>query len=157
MHQAGFLECKLGGCFLMFFYDFFHLPSNNEVYLVFAAYALVGIGAAAYSPAKYGILTELLPAKDLVKGNGWIEALTVLSIIFGVLLGGVLINPKVSTMLLGFDMPFITTDIKTPAESAIIVIMFLYAIAAGFNLLIPVTGAQYPKQERNPLRLIKWE
>jgi MFS family permease len=47
------------------------------------AYALVGLGAAAYSPAKYGILTELLPARQLVIANGWIEGATVASIILG--------------------------------------------------------------------------
>ncbi|MGA1160516.1 MAG: MFS transporter, partial [Burkholderiaceae bacterium] len=41
------------------------------------AYAVVGLGAAAYSPAKYGILTELLPPSQLVKANGWIEGLTI--------------------------------------------------------------------------------
>ncbi|HMM87486.1 MFS transporter, partial [Azohydromonas sp.] len=46
-----------------------------------AAYAIVGLGAAAYSPAKYGILTELLPPSQLVKANGWIEGLTIASII----------------------------------------------------------------------------
>ena len=52
------------------------------------AYGVVGLGAAAYSPAKYGILTELLPASQLVKANGWIEGLTIGSIILGVVLGG---------------------------------------------------------------------
>ena len=60
------------------------------------AYAIVGIGAAAYSPAKYGILTELLPASQLVKANGWIEGLTIASIILGVLLGGQLVGPNLS-------------------------------------------------------------
>jgi LPLT family lysophospholipid transporter-like MFS transporter len=57
------------------------------------AYAVVGLGAAAYSPAKYGILTELLPPSQLVKANGWIEGLTIASIILGVLLGGQLVGP----------------------------------------------------------------
>jgi MFS family permease len=61
---------KVGGCALMFM----HVHP-------LAAYAVVGFGAAAYSPAKYGILTELLPAEKLVAANGWIEGLTVSSII----------------------------------------------------------------------------
>src|SRR3989338_1342153 len=52
------------------------------------AYAVVGLGAAAYSPAKYGILTELLPPSQLVKANGWIDGLTIASLILGILLGG---------------------------------------------------------------------
>src|SRR4030095_8535819 len=62
-----------------------------------AAYAIVGLGAAAYSPAKYSILTELLPPHQLVIANGWIEGTTVGSIILGFLLGGTLINPKITT------------------------------------------------------------
>ena len=58
------------------------------------SYAVVGLGAAAYSPAKYGILTELLPPSQLVKANGWIEGLTIASIILGVLLGGQLVGRR---------------------------------------------------------------
>ena len=60
------------------------------------AYAVVGLGAAAYSPAKYGILTEYLPHRLLVVANGWIEGLTVLAIILGVVIGGTLIQPGVA-------------------------------------------------------------
>ncbi len=118
------------------------------------AYAVVGFGAAAYSPAKYGILTELLPPEKLVVANGWIEGLTVSSIILGVLLGGWLISPHLSATLLSFDMPILTTTIDTPAESAILVIAGVYVLAALFNLYIPDTGARYPRQESNPLRLL---
>jgi MFS transporter, LPLT family, lysophospholipid transporter len=105
------------------------------------AYAIVGLGAAAYSPAKYGILTELLPNSQLVKANGWIEGLTILSIIFGVVLGGQLVGTSVSGHLLAFDLPGIDTGIDTPAESAIASMVLLYAIAAAFNLRIPRTDA----------------
>jgi MFS transporter, LPLT family, lysophospholipid transporter len=105
------------------------------------AYAVVGLGAAAYSPAKYGILTELLPPSQLVKGNGWIEGLTVGSIILGILLGGQLVGPRVAPILLGLDFPFIQTSVDTAPEAAISVIVFLYVIAALFNLYIPRTTA----------------
>jgi len=72
---------KVSGCLLMFCYAGFGLDPAQQVLLVCAAYGIVGIGAAAYSPAKYGILTELLPASQLVKANGWIEGLTIASII----------------------------------------------------------------------------
>jgi MFS family permease len=119
------------------------------------AYAIVGLGAAAYSPAKYGILTELLPPQQLVIANGWIEGTTVGSIILGVLLGGVLVSPKVATALLAFDLPVIDTGVDTPPGAAISVIMGLYVIAAIFNKFIPDTGVDHRIVSRNPLYLIR--
>jgi hypothetical protein len=119
------------------------------------SYAIVGLGAAAYSPAKYGILTELLPPERLVAANGWIEGLTVGSIILGTVLGGVLISVGVSSRLLGFDLPVIETGIDTPAEAAILVIMMIYIIAALINLKIPDTGARYVAQKTNPIELVQ--
>ncbi len=104
------------------------------------SYAIVGLGAAAYSPAKYGILTELLPPSLLVKANGWIEGLTIGSIILGVLIGGQLVGPVAASFLLGFDVPLIDTGIDTPPEAAISVIVLLYGLAAWFNTRIPQTG-----------------
>ncbi|WP_353431390.1 lysophospholipid transporter LplT [Polynucleobacter sp. MWH-UH23A] len=119
------------------------------------SYAIVGLGAAAYSPAKYGILTELLPPEKLVAANGWIEGLTVGSIILGTVLGGVLISSTVSQSLLALDMPTFDTGIDTPAESAILIIMMIYVVAALINLKIPDTGARYVSQKTNPIALIK--
>ena len=119
------------------------------------AYAVVGFGAAAYSPAKYGILTELLPARQLVVANGWIEGTTVASIILGVLLGGALVSEKVSTIMLGFDLPMIDTGIDTPPEAAIVIIVFFYAIAAIFNWYIPHTGVDHRTPSKNPIYLIR--
>jgi len=119
------------------------------------SYAIVGLGAAAYSPAKYGILTELLPPEKLVAANGWIEGLTVGSIILGTVLGGVLISSSVSQSLLSLDIPILETGVDTPAESAIMIIMMIYVIAALINLKIPDTGARYVSQKTNPIELIK--
>jgi len=105
------------------------------------AYAIVGLGAAAYSPAKYGILTELLPNSQLVKANGWIEGLTIGSIILGVLLGGQLVGHMVSHYLLMVDLPMVDTGIDTAPEAAITSLILLYVIAALFNLKIPRTEA----------------
>ena len=119
------------------------------------AYALVGLGAAAYSPAKYGILTELLPPQQLVVANGWIEGATVGSIIIGVLLGGALITPRVSTMLLGIDLPAIDLPIDTAPEAAISVIMALYLVAAIINAFIPDTGVDHRVPSKNPFYLVR--
>jgi MFS family permease len=115
-----------------------------------AAYALVGLGAAAYSPAKYGILTEYLPHRKLVIANGWIEGLTVASIILGTVLGGVLIHVRISGVLLHFDLPLIDTPIDTPAEAAIGLIVAVYAIAALFNLKVPSTGVSLKPLPAHP-------
>ena len=118
------------------------------------AYAIVGLGAAAYSPAKYGILTELLPPSQLVKANGWIEGLTIASIILGILLGGQLVGAVVSGKLLAFDCPFIDTGVDTAPEAAIFVLIFLYALAAWFNTRIPHTGVEMRPIPKNPLELV---
>ena len=118
------------------------------------AYAIVGLGAAAYSPAKYGILTELLPSSQLVKANGWIEGLTITSIILGVLLGGQLVGNAISSKLLSIDFPLIATSIDTPPEAAISVLIFLYLIAAWFNTRIPSTGVEMRPMPRNKLELL---
>ncbi|MBD8564832.1 lysophospholipid transporter LplT [Oxalobacteraceae sp. CFBP 13730] len=133
---------KVFGCALMFF----------TVHPLIS-YAVVGFGAAVYSPAKYGILTELLPPEKLVPANGWIEGLTVMSIILGTVLGGTLVSPRGSGFLLSFDLlPRIGID--TPAEAAMAVVVAIYILAAIFNLRIPDTGARYEHQERNPIKLI---
>ena len=118
------------------------------------AYAIVGLGAAAYSPAKYGILTELLPASQLVKANGWIEGLTIASIILGVLLGGQLVGPAVSSVLLSLDVPFLDTGIDTPPEAAIAMMVLVYMLAAWFNTRIPLTGVDMRPMPGNPLILM---
>ena len=119
------------------------------------AYAIVGLGAAAYSPAKYGILTEYLPHRQLVVANGWIEGLTVASIILGTMLGGLLIHVRVSGALLGFDMPLIESSIDTAGEAAIALIVVVYAIAALFNLEVPNTGVALKKLPSDPMDTLK--
>jgi LPLT family lysophospholipid transporter-like MFS transporter len=119
------------------------------------SYAFVGLGAAAYSPAKYGILTELLPTSQLVKANGWIEGLTILSIILGVLLGGQLIGPKIAPLLLGIHVPFIDFGIDTAPAAAIACMVVLYAIAALFNLRIPRTDAELQPLSGNVPELVR--
>lgn len=119
------------------------------------AYAVVGLGAAAYSPAKYGILTEYLPHNRLVAANGWIEGLTVSSIILGTVLGGILIAPKVSGYLLGIDVPVLDTNIDTAAEIAIAIVTSVYLVAAVFNLYIPSTGVPLKALPSNPWDTVK--
>jgi MFS family permease len=131
---------KLFGCIAM-------LAGVNPL----LAYAVAGLGAAAYSPAKYGILTEYLPPDKLVLANSWMEGLTVVAIVLGALLGGILIGPNISgQMLQWWDVPLIDTGIDSAPELAISVITVIYVIAALFNLYIPRVPIEHKPLSRNP-------
>jgi len=132
---------KIIGCILLFF--------AAHQFSALGAYAVVGLGAAAYSPAKYGILTELLPPEKLVIANGWMEGLTVASIVLGTVIGGLLITPSVALVLLSLDLPLI----KTAVDASIIIIMLFYGIAAVTNLFIPDTGIDHRILKKNPIFL----
>ena len=99
------------------------------------AYAIVGIGAAAYSPAKYGILTEILPTNLLVAANGWVEGSTVAAIILGAMFGGVIAV---------YDV-----------DLAIITISILYLIAAIFNKYMPDVPINHKLKKNDPWSLVK--
>ena len=134
---------KIIGCGMMFF------GAHPLV-----AYAVVGLGAAAYSPAKYGILTEYLPHRLLVVANGWIEGLTVGAIILGVVIGGLLIKPDIAAAMLSFDFPIIDTGVDTVGEMTIAIVAVLYLIAAAFNYYVPDTGVDHKQLKKNPIYLI---
>jgi len=134
---------KIAGCLMMLF-------GTHPL----MSYAVVGLGAAAYSPAKYGILTEMLPASQLVKANGWIEGLTIASIILGVLLGGQLVGSHLSARLLAFDFPLIDTGVDTPAEAAVSALILVYLLAAWFNTRIPDTGVEMRPMPRRLITLL---
>ncbi|MEF8731061.1 MAG: lysophospholipid transporter LplT [Candidatus Accumulibacter meliphilus] len=119
------------------------------------AYAVVGLGAAAYSPAKYGILTEYLPHRLLVVANGWIEGLTVSAIILGVVIGGLLIRPDIAESLLSLDLPLLNTGVDTVGEMAICFVAVFYVLASLFNLYIPDTGVDHRVLHKNPLYLLR--
>lgn len=130
---------KIGGCLLLLF--------GSHPLL---AYGVVGAGAAAYSPAKYGILSEILPPEKLVAANGWMEGLTVISIILGIVLGGVLVDPVVGEALVDFaHVPVVGQT--TLADAAIAVVTLVYVVAALINLKIRDTGAKYPNARFNAL------
>src|SRR5258708_2339849 len=120
------------------------------------AYGLVGVGAAMYSPAKYGILTEFLPHQKLVLANGWMEGLTVASIILGSILGGIMVSSKFASYVFArVDLPLIETGIDTPPELGIAVILGFYFIAAMINLRIPKVAIDHKLQKRNPIFIMQ--
>lgn len=99
------------------------------------AYAIVGIGAAAYSPAKYGILTEMLPSNQLIKANAWVEGTTVSAIILGPVLGSTI----------AADNPYF----------GIAIIAVVYLFAAFFNHFIPKVPIDHKVAQRSLTFLVK--
>lgn len=99
------------------------------------AYAIVGIGAAAYSPAKYGILTEMLPSHQLIKANAWMEGTTVTAIILGPVFG--------------------STIAANDPYFGIAVIAGIYLVAAIFNHYIPKVPIDHKMPQRNFVFLMR--
>src|ERR1700761_515847 len=100
------------------------------------AYGVVGLGAAAYSPAKYGILTELLPPQKLIAANAWLESATVGSTILGTVIGGALVSQVVGRWVTHAHLPLV----NTAAHAALCAVMLIYASAAVINVFIPDTA-----------------
>lgn len=136
---------KIAGCLMM-------LLGVNPL----LAYAVVGLGAAAYSPAKYGILTELLPPSQLVKANGWIEGLTIGSIILGTVLGGVLVDPKLFAYLTqpGSILAWASELLHAAPQLAIACMTLVYLLASIVNMRIPHTGVAMHALPKNLLTLL---
>lgn len=99
------------------------------------AYNLVGLGSAAYSPAKYGILSEIVPADKLVTANSLMEGSTIVAILLGTVLGGTLADESVILSLAG--------------------IAGCYVLAGAVNLLIPKLPAAHPITNFSLLALFK--
>ncbi|BBU69484.1 lysophospholipid transporter LplT [Fluviibacter phosphoraccumulans] len=135
---------KIGGCLIIF----------AGVHPLIG-YAIVGLGAATYSPAKYGILTELLPHRLLVMANGWVEGLTVLAIILGTVVGGALINENIAYSLLSFDFPVFETPVDSVITMALSIITGIYLLAALFNLYIPETKVDHVPLSLRPIYLFR--
>lgn len=115
------------------------------------AYGIVGIGAAMYSPAKYGILTEYLPHDKLVLANGWMEGLTVAAIILGAIVGGLMLAPGFSGVATrGATLHVLGTLVDSGAKAAILVILGIYVLAATINLYIPKVAIDHKLPKRNP-------
>jgi MFS transporter, LPLT family, lysophospholipid transporter len=108
-----------------------------------AALAVVGFGAAAYAPAKYGLVTELVSAEGLVVANAWLEITVVCAVLLGTVLGGFLISPWVGTSAWSQQ-----TQGWTSAEAltlSLLLLLALYALASALNLGVPDSGARYPR------------
>jgi LPLT family lysophospholipid transporter-like MFS transporter len=113
------------------------------------AYGIVGFGASAYSPAKYGILAEVLPARRLVAANGWIEGTTVVSMILGTILGGLISANEHTIAWLLRMAPARGGIADTPVSAAVFVIVLTYLVAGVLNLCVVNAGARYARARRS--------
>lgn len=115
-----------------------------------AAFAVVGLGAAAYAPAKYGLVTELVPARQLVAANGWLEVSVVAAVLLGTASGGALVSQR---WLQGPAAALAAPLALSALQISLLAVMAVYGLAALLNRSVPDSGARYPAPARHPLRL----
>ncbi|MFG6416810.1 lysophospholipid transporter LplT [Roseateles sp. DC23W] len=119
-----------------------------------AALAVVGLGAAAYAPAKYGLITELAAPEALVRANGWIEITVVSAALLGAVLGGVLVSP----WWLASDLAALGDGLRMPAErltGSLVALLLIYALSSGLNAGIPDSGRRQRSTSHAPLTLLR--
>jgi MFS transporter, LPLT family, lysophospholipid transporter len=124
-----------------------------------AAFALVGLGAAAYAPAKYGLITELVAPNRLVAANGWLEVTVVGAALLGAVLGGLLISPWLLQSSLATAGSAALAQLPLPGASALnlsmLVLLAVYVLAALLNIGVPDSGARYPASRIDPIALTR--
>ena len=118
------------------------------------AICIAGLGAAIYAPAKYGLITETLPAQSLVKANGYFEGVTVSAVILGAALGGVLISPLINQIALPTDI-FPLNNVITSLTMGMLCLLLLNTIATLLSMYIADNGARYPKHSFHPVLLCR--
>ena len=118
------------------------------------AFAIAGLGAAAYAPAKYGLITEIVGPDHLVKANGWLETSIVCAALLGAVLGGVLVNSSVMAGL--GSLPLLDTLVLHSAlYPSLVALLLINALASVLNMGIPHSGAKYPASTLHPIELMK--
>ena len=118
------------------------------------AIGLAGLGSAIYAPAKYGLITELLPARDLVRANGYFESATVCAVIFGTVLGGVLVSPLMPQL----DLPLgasVANASPTALVAGMLVLLAMNTVAMLCSLAVADSGARYDPHAIHPRALVQ--
>ena len=114
-------------------------------------FAVVGLGAAAYAPAKYGLITEIVPPRDLVAANAWIEVSVVGAALAGTVLGGLLVSPWLvqSVWAEGVRQGLSAASggmLDSAYLLSLALVLLAYAAAALLNLGVPDSGAAYAQE-----------
>jgi MFS family permease len=123
------------------------------------AFSIVGLGAAAYAPAKYGLVTELVPAERLVAANAWLEVSVVCAALLGTVLGGVLVSPwllESPAALSGRQwldrLVLLDASLLTVSLTGLLLV---YALASLLNMGVPDSGARYAPRAVHPMALTR--
>lgn len=123
------------------------------------AFVVVGFGAAAYAPCKYGLITEIVEPERLVAANGWLEVSVVCAALFGTVLGGALVSPwwlegaavqQGVRLLSSAGVPDVSA-----LDGSMCVLLLVYFAAGLLNLRVPESGARYPASGLHPMRLLR--
>jgi len=117
------------------------------------AFAIAGFGAAAYAPAKYGLITEMVAPGQLVRANGWVEVSIVCAALLGAVLGGVLVNTAIVETLNSHLHDAGVTGLAR-LQPSLLLLLLVYGVAGLLNVGIPHSGARYPASTINPMVLI---
>ena len=121
------------------------------------AFAIVGLGAAGYAPAKYGLVTELVPAERLVAANAWLEVSVVCAALLGTVLGGLLVSPWWLESTLAEAARQQLTGLAPVGTSllsvSLLALLLVYALASLLNFGVPDSGARYAPRPVHPLAL----
>jgi LPLT family lysophospholipid transporter-like MFS transporter len=119
-----------------------------------AAFAVVGFGAAAYAPAKYGLTTELVPPQRLVAANGMLEVSVVCAVLLGTAIGGALTGSlwfdSAAFNLLAPVVASLGPLTQEPLDASLAVVLLVYALSSVVNLGVPDSGARYPAAGFHP-------
>ena len=122
------------------------------------AFAIVGMAASAYAPAKYGLVTETVPSHQLVKANGWLEVTVVMSVILGTACGGLLVASSHLEFMQNSNFALIDTlqfSVQTQYAAPLISLILIYLVAAHLNFGIPHVATHYAQQSMRPMALFK--
>lgn len=115
-----------------------------------AAFLVVGLGAAAYAPAKYGLATELVRPDQLVAANAWIETAAVCAVLLGTGLGGFLVSP----WLLGHASHYVA-DAFDPVLPSLLILLAVYLLAGALNIGVPDSGVRHDIESLHPRAMLR--
>jgi len=122
------------------------------------AFAIAGMAASAYAPAKYGLVTETVPAAQLVKANGWLEVTVVMAVIMGTACGGLLVASKSIAWMSALNLSFIELwglSLETQYAGPLLSLIVIYSIAGLLNFGIPNLNIRYAQESMRPIALFK--